>query len=138
MQLSKSTINVSECTLHVAILTVIAINQAVLLGSVALGALYCGDTDTATSYMEESRSHVRDCFDAVIPETVACYILLVLFYLHSLDNARVFRYMGFAQQSFGELSGQVSLYTNMVAITMTAASCVRAMFKSRDPVNMLM
>ena len=81
--------------------------QAVLLGSVALGALYCGDADTAARYMDESRSHVRDCFDAVLPETVACFVLLVLYFLQSLDNERVFRYMGFAQQAFAELSPQV-------------------------------
>jgi hypothetical protein len=83
----------------------------VLLGSVALGALYCGDADTAARYMDESRSHVRDCFDAVLPETVACFVLLVLYFLQSLDNERVFRYMGFAQQAFAELSPQVRVVT---------------------------
>jgi hypothetical protein len=86
--------------------------QAVLLGSVALGALYCGDADTAAGYMDESRSHVRDCFDAVLPETVACFVLLVLYFLQSLDNERVFRYMGFAQQAFAELSPQVRAVTH--------------------------
>lgn len=83
--------------------------QAVLLGSVALGAMYVGEPAAGARYMEEARAHLRDCFDAVIPETAACYLLLVLYHVHVLDSARVFRYMGFAQQSFAELSQQVRL-----------------------------
>ncbi|KAG5180045.1 hypothetical protein JKP88DRAFT_325261 [Tribonema minus] len=81
--------------------------KAVLLGSVALGAMYCGEAAAGARYMEEARAHLRDCFDAVIPETAACYLLLVLYHVHVLDSARMFRYMGFAQQSFAELSLQV-------------------------------
>ncbi|CAM9635704.1 unnamed protein product, partial [Choristocarpus tenellus] len=78
--------------------------KAVLLGCVAIGAVYCGDDEAGSIYMDQAHMYLKDCFDALLPEVVSCYLVMVLFHLHCLDRPKVFRYIGFAQQAFKEMS----------------------------------
>lgn len=42
--------------------------KALLLGCVALGAVFCGDAGAAGAYMARAQIHLKDCFDALLPE----------------------------------------------------------------------
>lgn len=42
--------------------------KALLLGCVALGAVFCGDAASAGAYMARAQIHLKDCFDALLPE----------------------------------------------------------------------
>ncbi|CAM9268884.1 unnamed protein product [Ectocarpus sp. 6 AP-2014] len=78
--------------------------KAVLLGCVAVGAVFCGDQASAGAYMTRAQTHLKDCFDALIPEVVSCYLVMVVYHLHFLDRSKVYRYIGFAQQACRELA----------------------------------
>ncbi|CAN0350008.1 unnamed protein product, partial [Ectocarpus fasciculatus] len=78
--------------------------KAVLLGCVAVGAVFCGDKASAGAYMSRAQIHLKDCFDALIPEVVSCYLVMVVYHLHFLDRSKVYRYIGFAQQAYRELA----------------------------------
>lgn len=51
------------------------------------------------------------CFFFVLPrhvlflfcKVVCCYLVMVVYHIHFLDRAKVYRYMGFAQQAYREL-----------------------------------
>ncbi|CBJ27453.1 conserved unknown protein [Ectocarpus siliculosus] len=78
--------------------------KAVLLGCVAVGAVFSGDQASAGAYMSRAQIHLKDCFDALIPEVVNCYLVMVVYHLHFLDRSKVYRYIGFAQQACRELA----------------------------------
>ena len=42
--------------------------KAVLLGCVGVGAVFCGDASSAGAYMAQAQIHLKDCFDALLPE----------------------------------------------------------------------
>lgn len=42
--------------------------KAVLLGCVAVGAVFCDDEASAGAYMAQAQIHLKDCFDALLPE----------------------------------------------------------------------
>ena len=37
-------------------------------------------------------------------QVVSCYLIMVVYHLHFLDRSKVFRYIGFAQQAYRELT----------------------------------
>ncbi|CAM9515696.1 unnamed protein product [Pylaiella littoralis] len=77
--------------------------KAVLFGCVAVGAVFSGDQGSAGVYLSRAQVHLKDCFDALLPEVVCCYLVMVVYHIHFLDRAKVYRYMGFAQQAYREL-----------------------------------
>ena len=42
--------------------------KAVLLGCVAVGAVFSGDQGSAGAYMQRAQMHLKDCFDSLLPE----------------------------------------------------------------------
>ena len=38
------------------------------------------------------------------PQVVSCYLVMVVYYVYSLDRVKVYRYIGFAQQAYRELA----------------------------------
>lgn len=42
--------------------------KAVLLGCVAVGAVFSGDQSSAGAYMQRAQMHLKDCFDSLLPE----------------------------------------------------------------------
>lgn len=52
--------------------------KAVLLGAVAVGAVFCGDQGSAGAYISRAQMHLKDCFDALLPEVRIDSILFFL------------------------------------------------------------
>ncbi|CAM9723035.1 unnamed protein product, partial [Discosporangium mesarthrocarpum] len=117
LEVLEATASVTEAERHI-----FHARKAVLLGAVALGAVYSGDSDAGAPYMEQAHKHLKDCFDALLPEVVSCYLIMVMFHIHSLEKSKVFRYIGFAQQAFQELSrsqraGAVNVRDSLVMLS---------------------
>lgn len=57
--------------------------KAVLLGCVAVGAVFSGDQGSAGAYMQRAQMHLKDCFDSLLPEVGVGEFWLLFF---SLDG----------------------------------------------------
>ncbi|KAG5188303.1 hypothetical protein JKP88DRAFT_267622 [Tribonema minus] len=78
--------------------------RAALWGSVSLGALVCKNEAEGARYNQRARLELKECFDAPVTELTSVFLVLTIYYLHRLDNAKLVRYAGFARQSLRELA----------------------------------
>jgi hypothetical protein len=53
--------------------------------------------------IQRARLELKECFDAAVSELTSVFLVLSVYYLHRLDNAKLVRYASFARQSLREL-----------------------------------
>jgi len=90
--------------------------KAMLYAGLAIGAQYVAEEEEAALLFNRADFHIRNSFDAILPEAAACFVLFVIYHTRTLDKNMIFKYLEFARHSFGLLPLQVQKANHEVFI----------------------